>query len=261
MPKVFQFWEGPIPAYIRLCLETVERRYDPKERVLLSKANLEEWCPTCDRLLREDPWFAALHYPHLSDFVRVEAVMRHGGAWLDADFVMLRRLDLLWRTVEDRKCFMYLHDEWGPTNGFFMSKVGGFTVCQWWEMMHAVRRNLERNGVTSPGWTVFGNEQLRALQPVSLEPWVDAGRAHLMPVPWSQASRFFRERTASFNPRDDVWPAAFGYMLFNNTFPSWIKQAEVTRDQLLESKTMLGCLFRVALGLEGEKHVVSAGAL
>lgn len=78
MNKVFTFWEGPMPAYIDMCLRTWKRPF-----TLLTYDNLHEYTD-----LQVEP-LKRFTLPKVADAVRVHVLRDQGGYWLDADTIML----------------------------------------------------------------------------------------------------------------------------------------------------------------------------
>ena len=76
--NVFTFWEGPMPAYIKLCMDTWKVPY-----TVLNYDNLNEYTDLNVELLKR------FTLPHIADCVRVHVLRDHGGYWLDADTIML----------------------------------------------------------------------------------------------------------------------------------------------------------------------------
>lgn len=75
---IFTFWEGKMPAYIKMCLDTWKFPF-----VILNYDNLWEYTHLpIDKLKRF--WLA-----QISDCVRVHVLRDNGGYWLDADTIML----------------------------------------------------------------------------------------------------------------------------------------------------------------------------
>lgn len=76
---IYTFWEGGMPEYIKLCLETWKFDY-----TMLNYDNLNEYTDLTidDRLNR-------FSYPKIADCVRVHVLRDNNGYWLDADTIML----------------------------------------------------------------------------------------------------------------------------------------------------------------------------
>lgn len=77
--KVFTFWEGKMPAYIKLCLKTWKFDY-----VILSYATLSQYTDlqVTDRLKQ-------FSLPKIADVVRAHVLRDNGGYWLDTDTIMV----------------------------------------------------------------------------------------------------------------------------------------------------------------------------
>ena len=78
MKKVFTFWEGKMPDYVGLCLDTWDFEYTMLNYNTLNKyTNLD-----VDKIQR-------FSLPLIADIVRVHVLRDQGGYWMDADTIML----------------------------------------------------------------------------------------------------------------------------------------------------------------------------
>ena len=75
--KVFTFWEGPMPDYIKLCLKTWKFDY-----TMLNFNNLSEYTTI------DIPRLKTFPLPQVSDAVRAHVLRDNGGYWLDADTII-----------------------------------------------------------------------------------------------------------------------------------------------------------------------------
>ena len=75
---IFTFWEGPMPGYIKLCLDTWKAPF-----TILNYDNLGDYT---DLPIEQIKRFTL---PHIADCVRVHVLRDQGGYWLDADTIML----------------------------------------------------------------------------------------------------------------------------------------------------------------------------
>lgn len=76
MDKVFTFWEGKMPEYIRLCLNTWHFPF-----VVIDYSTLRQYTDLdINKLSR-------FTLPQVADCVRVHVLRDHGGRWLDADTI------------------------------------------------------------------------------------------------------------------------------------------------------------------------------
>ena len=80
MKQVFTFWEGPMPAYIRLCMETWKVPY-----TVLNYDNVLDYT---EFDLESAKRFSLAQ---IADCVRVHVLRDNGGYWLDADTIMVTK--------------------------------------------------------------------------------------------------------------------------------------------------------------------------
>lgn len=79
---VFTFWEGVMPAYIKLCLDTWSMPY-----VILNYSNLDQYTD-----FKVTPKLKQYTLPMIADCVRAHVLRDQGGYWLDADTIMIGEL-------------------------------------------------------------------------------------------------------------------------------------------------------------------------
>ena len=75
---VFTFWEGDMPGYIRLCMDTWKVPY-----TVLNYDNLSQYTELPVEKLKR------FSLPLIADAVRVHVLRDNGGYWLDADTIMV----------------------------------------------------------------------------------------------------------------------------------------------------------------------------
>ena len=78
MNKIFTFWEGAMPDYIKLCLKTWGFEY-----IVLNYSNLNDYTDLRVDMIRN------FTLPQISDIVRVHVLRDNGGYWMDADTIMI----------------------------------------------------------------------------------------------------------------------------------------------------------------------------
>ena len=105
MKTVFTFWEGPMPAYIKMCMDTWKVPY-----VLLNYDNLDRYTD-----LKVDDQLKRFSLAQIADCVRVHVLRDQGGYWLDADTIMitdhLPDVMILGDPVKRTNTIGYLHTE------------------------------------------------------------------------------------------------------------------------------------------------------
>src|SRR5690348_10577881 len=90
---VWVYWEGPMPPYIALCVQTL-RLWNPDVRLMDRPAFAELF--TSDRHLDS----SALSDTHRSDFIRAYLLCRYGGLYVDTDCIALRPFEALFEAAE-----------------------------------------------------------------------------------------------------------------------------------------------------------------
>lgn len=228
-PVIWLYWEGPMPAYIALCLELI-RDWHPGMVQLLDRETFErEWW----RHDRDVP-LDRLTVLHRSDWIRSYLLRWHGGMYSDLDCIPLRSwrpwLDQAWAAPAG---FCGYHSTGGTIGANFMASRPGGTIItlQYEEITHNVRHkeHLEWLDVSSVPMTraVGGREGLCRLYPNEM----------VQPILWSEQDRMYEE-AETFPVQPDAWC----YMLSNQCLGDRVRQ--MCRQEILEGRTRLGYLLR-----------------
>lgn len=239
---LFTYWEGPKPDYISLCHQTL-KRHNP-DFTILTPADVREELKD----LVDDPYYKALMPAHRADLIRIR-YLRHGGMWIDSDFIALHPFDNIRRSAEYYRRMYFYSDDFQPTNGILAAPKNHSAVLEWSWKNDAVYANLKRMNVlptTSSRWCSFGADQLAVVLRNPLDPCQDLTRERVQPIPYDRMDLYFNNSDV----KGVAWPAAYGYMLFNTGFPSWFKAK--TEKEIISDNTLISYLFRLALGIE--KH-------
>src|SRR5438067_12216062 len=94
MPStIWLYWEGPQPAYISLCCQTV---FAHNSNVMVLDRTSFDHLFTHDRDIDID----ALSLNHKSDFIRAYLLKHYGGLYVDADCVVMQDLWPVWELAE-----------------------------------------------------------------------------------------------------------------------------------------------------------------
>lgn len=133
---IFTFWEGKMPEYIKLCLDTWKNDY-----IMLTYDNLNQYTSLpIDKL----KYFTL---PQVADIVRVHILRDNGGYWLDTDTIMITDelpTENMMGYVEDRtNTIGYLHTE--PNSEMFKA---------WAEYQDII---LNSNVIDRDAWDIVGN--------------------------------------------------------------------------------------------------------
>jgi hypothetical protein len=226
---VWEYWEGPMPAWIELCIETV-RRHHPAMQLLDPAAFDEVW--ETDRDIRIDhigPYYR-------SAFIRVYLLRHFGGLWIDTDFILLRPFDDLTTLPSSVTFAGYRVDGLEFANGLLYSRVGDPVIGDMYSRVCSV---LRAGGPLH--WGQLGWESLK--HAVEAHPGaVHAIDEHdVSPIPWYEAHRF--EQPGDVDGL--VARARYGVMLANASASDELGCA--TRDAVLTGGSLLGELLLQAL--------------
>jgi hypothetical protein len=85
---IWQYWEGDKPDYIKLCMETVDKKCSEKFNIVrLNKDNIKQYLP---ELSKYEDKINKLIIPHKVDIYRIMLLYKYGGIYMDADVIVLR---------------------------------------------------------------------------------------------------------------------------------------------------------------------------
>ena len=76
--KIYTFWEGEMPEYLKLCIDTWKFPF-----VILNYNNLRQYTEQIPEKVKQ------LSLPKIADYVRVHVLRDNGGYWLDVDTIFL----------------------------------------------------------------------------------------------------------------------------------------------------------------------------
>ena len=74
---VFTFWDGEMPEYIKMCMETWDFEYD-----LLDFESVKKYIEIPKSIVR-------FSLPQISDYIRVHMLKECGGRYFDTDTIFL----------------------------------------------------------------------------------------------------------------------------------------------------------------------------
>ena len=83
---IFTFWEGRMPSYIKLCLNTWDKQ--GLEYKVLNYDNLNDYTNLSIPLLKQN---SRLELYHIADIVRAHVLRDNGGYWIDTDTILLSK--------------------------------------------------------------------------------------------------------------------------------------------------------------------------
>ena len=87
-PYLWQYWEGNMPDYISLCMETVDNHCSKDFNIIrLNKQNIQMYLP---EIKQYNDKINKLIIPHQVDIYRIMLLYKYGGIYMDADVIVLR---------------------------------------------------------------------------------------------------------------------------------------------------------------------------
>ena len=225
--NVFTFWEGRMPEYIRLCMETWKVPF-----TILDYDNVNNYTDLpIEKIKRFD-------LPKVGDIVRVHVLRDQGGYWLDADTIMvtgkLPDTDLVgdpfWRT---------------SSAGLLYSEPHSDMFTAW-----ADYQDWIINGTETPTWWAtfvndFSDPYARAHEEVRIHPitdyWPEVYMVQDNILRYEKYQRFY------FN---EHWSLADIHqtdllMLHNSWTPEWYKRLQA--DEIMENNCTLSNILREVL--------------
>ena len=225
--NIFTFWEGPMPAYIKLCLDTWKLPYK-----VLNYYNLHSYT---------DLPIEPLHrftLPQIADCVRVHVLRDQGGYWLDADTIMLAGQLPDTDMVGDP-------DTRANTIGLLYSEPHSAMFEQWAEYQDNILNTPYFRGA-SYYWSIMGNmftdEYVLKHQEIRIHPveqfWPETYMITER-IPRSQKyQRFYFEKDYHLS---DIRPTDL-LMLHNSWTPQWYK--DLSDEEVLQQHCTLSNILK-----------------
>jgi len=132
--KIYTFWEGKMPDYLKLCMETWKFPY-----IVLNYDNISQYTNKIPEKIKQ------LTLPKIADYVRVHVLRDNGGIWLDTDTIMLS--DKL-----PTECI--LGDEYKRTNtiGFLQTEPNSEFFVKWAKYQDDTLQKLPTLNVDTTHW-------------------------------------------------------------------------------------------------------------
>jgi hypothetical protein len=230
------YWEGPMPGYIQLCVRTVRRCYQSVR--LLDRASFDA-VQTKDRDVPIDH----LGPHHRADFVRAYLLARHGGLWLDADFILLRPLTAIFELPEQYTFCAYQESPDQYANGLLYSRRDDVVAHDYYER---VRTHLLEGRPID--WLEIGAYALTPAVSANRDRVYTLPQQLINPIPWNDTWRYEQPG----DPAELLEPQRLGLMMSNSSMSADTKA--MSPAQVLASATLLGAVLRRVLGQTAAPH-------
>lgn len=231
---IFTFWEGKMPDYIKLCLETWKVDY-----VILNYKNLHEYTD-----LKIDDNLKRLTLPQQADCVRVHVLRDNGGYWLDADTIMLTDKllteNMIGNPIKRTNTIGYLHTE--PHSQMFneWAEYQERVVSEFTDSLHSEFKwswDMVGNAFTDKYVKEHPEITIADVTPC----WAET---YMMPDPYSRYEKYRKFYfTRSFN-LSDLKPTDM-LMLHNSWTPDYYKR--LSKNSILDRDCTLSNILREVL--------------
>lgn len=137
--KIYTFWEGILPDYLKLCMETWKFPY-----VVLNYDNLTQYTDKIPEKVKQ------LTLPKIADYIRVHVLRDNGGIWLDTDTIMLS--DKL-----PEECILGNNTERSNTIGFLKTEAHSDFFESWAAFQDQMLNRIPVSNIDITPWNIMGN--------------------------------------------------------------------------------------------------------
>lgn len=219
--NVWSYWQGPMPEYIKICIETMRRNCD--NFTLLTPNNIHDY--VYNSPLDIDKCKRLNNPAHLADVYRVATIYNHGGLWLDCDTIMINPIDSFQRLVSSyRDGFLFARwNDGRALNGYFYATKGADLLAEW---LCAINKLLKKVSIRN-SWTLFGEKILTPLVNSGTYNTIEMSRTIFLPInvdkiPWV----FFEPVHWSSFISDDTIAIGLNNSWFRDHLPQFVNSIE-----------------------------------
>ena len=226
---IFTFWEGKMPEYIKLCLDTWKHDY-----IMLTYDNLNQYTSLPINKLKH------FTLPQVADIVRVHVLRDNGGYWLDTDTIMIT--DEL--PTEDMMGFVGKRTN---TIGYLHTTINSDMFLAWAEHQDII---LGSSIIDKSAWDIVGNRftdaYVKEHEEITIcdvsNKWAETYMIDDM------QSRYDKYRKLYFGTSyhlSDLKPTNM-LMLHNSWTPNWYKELD-TEEMVLNQNCTLSNILKEVL--------------
>lgn len=230
---VWTYWSGPMQPWVGMCLETL-RRHCPTLRVLDDQFFADEY----DGSIPIQPFF---HQPihQRSNVLRAFLLARHGGVWVDADCIALRDLARLSEVLQWHDFVCYQQQKGGICSALLAARYSSPTALRYWKAIK--RQSLANIRRKRWGRLSLGPRCVRqALQESGWHGYCVLPSHMVHPIYWKDRLAFASDQQPKIHNDAWCWMLTSGSL---GDLRTW------SREQILNSQTVIGRVFRHALGM------------
>jgi len=148
---IWQYWEGPKPSFIDLCLETVSKNNEDFDLRVLDDKSVFDYLPNLRKDLDSLPRIA-----NKVDYIRFNLLHEYGGIWLDADVVLFQDLSRPWQTMIDFNQSFAATSHFGPGRPsiwLLMSEPNSKITKDYLKAANALLDNFDKSKIA---WSQLG---------------------------------------------------------------------------------------------------------
>jgi len=245
IPKVvWTYWEGPKPPYIEYCLDTITSMSGVKV-VVLNKDTVDNY--VSNGVLHKN-YRNVTNLAQKSDAIRLALLWEHGGAWIDADTLIIRDYSHLFEG--DCDCSLM---RWGHNNSILNGYIFAAKRSKLMEeCLLDVNNRLVANKdyYASSSGCAFG-EDIINFQSNRLDINVRSISLNtFLPVPFPTYPTAWCDNTCIINA---IRPTTVAIGLNNSHMPPGTSRISV--DKIMASNNLLGSVFRLSRGYMSYKHL------
>lgn len=219
--NVWTYWQGNMPEYIKICIETMERNCT--KFTLLNPKNIFDYLRNSS--LDIDKCRRLNNPAHLADIYRVAVVFNYGGLWLDCDTIMIKSLNDFKRIISSyNNGFFYSRWNDGRVlNGYFYATKEHEIMDKW---LFGINKTLKKVS-TQNNWTQFGEKIITPLVNSENYKTIEISRTIFLPInidkiPWIFFEPFHWSNLVS----DDTITIGLNNSWFRNYVPQFVNSIE-----------------------------------
>ena len=238
--RVWSYWDGPRSTIHDLCLRTIGSHH-PELEVLDRPA-----AQAAIRAAGSEIDLAELKPNHASDVARWHLLREQGGLWLDADTIVLRRMDWWGEQLEHFEAVTAALFPWRPTynTGVMAVRKGGWIAE---EMCRRIEAKVLA-GEAGDAWSSIGPLMLREVVHSAFHrgvPTLNLNATLVYPLPFTPGRRReFHRKRLDREHEQKLQPGAWCYGLTHEVVDGY---RQWDPDRLLRSKRFIGFLLRKGL--------------
>lgn len=187
--NLFMYWVGPVPEFILYLRKLIYLHSQNQTKYKIHLINRENVIQYIDEL---PECFDKLQPAHQADYVRVAAICKYGGIWLDSDTIVMNDLSSMFAKLKDHDGF-FVSEANGICNGVFCSKANTPLMQDWCNKVKTILREKKEN----INWTDIGsgiiNEYKNKPEYTSLITgyYIYDGPNTVYPILWSNVDELF----------------------------------------------------------------------